>query len=212
MNTTIFDNCIGKAFESVNACFNNDWNNTYSDKYTHILKNEQESAIAIILLDDDGFVRYCDVKKKRNGEKYKSIYLYSGLFTMSTHKDIKNVYKIISDKRFKDYRIPLCTQADFRVACRNIYHRPSKDRLSVPVSNNKKVWRTIADPEGDTSTDFIIIPDNGQTKEEIEQFVYDTVYCPSNYCYSTGRVITLSWDYKKLPCGIAIIHRTGIDW
>ena len=190
MSTTIFDNCIGKAFESVSTCFHNDWNNTYSDKYTHIFKNEQESAIAIILLDDDGFIRYCDVKKKRNGEKYR----------------------IISDKRFKDYRIPLCTQADFRIACRNIYHRPSKDRLSVPVSNNKKVWRTIADPEGDTSTDFIIIPDNGQTKGEIEQFGYDTVYCPSNYWYSTGRVITLSWDYKKLPCGIAIIHRTGIDW
>lgn len=97
------------------------------------------------------------------------------------------------------------------------------DPLSVPIRNNVKEWRTVYDPkEGDTRTDFIIIPDKwsdlwGTDQEQeiyddIEDFVFSTVGYHSAYDFPTGKMITINWYFHRTPCGIAIVHRAGIDW
>ena len=114
---------------------------------------------------------------------------------------------------------------DMKKELREFYKYQKKynpDPLSVPLRNNEKQWRTVADPEGDTCTDFIIIPDRwtelwGTDAEEeiyrdIEDFVYSTVGYDSCYEFPTGQMITLSWSFTRTPAGVAIIHRRGIDW
>ena len=99
------------------------------------------------------------------------------------------------------------------------------DPLSVPVRNNVKEWRTVGDDDGEGATDFIIIPDRWgdlwesededdyQTiADDIEEFVFSTVGYRSGYDFPTGKMITLSWYFTRTPCGVAIIHRRGIDW
>lgn len=106
--------------------------------------------------------------------------------------------------------------ADFKKDCREFYRYVMKyhvDPLSVPILNDKKVWRTVSTDNGESCTDFIIIPDKGQTDEDIEDFVHTTVYCPKySYDYSTGRVVTFGFSYRRIKAGILVIHERGIDW
>ena len=104
---------------------------------------------------------------------------------------------------------------DLKKDCREFYKYVCKwhnDPLSVPL-RNKDHWRTVSTDNGENCTDFIILPDNGQTDEDIEDFVHCSVYCPRySYDFATGRVITLSWHFKRTTYGIIIIHERGIDW
>lgn len=114
---------------------------------------------------------------------------------------------------------------DLKKDTREFYHYQQKyypDPLSVPICNNKKEWRTVSDDNGETCTDFIIIPDRwsdlwGTDEEQeiyddIEDFIFSTVGCYSAYEFPTGRMITLRWAFKRVPCGVAITHERGIDW
>lgn len=126
--------------------------------------------------------------------------------------EIKKHYNGIIPKEIAQYINE--QEKQFKLDCREFYRhicKWHKDFLSVPIRNDKQ-WRTVSDDNGETCTDFIILPNDGQTDEDIEQFVYDTVYCPSYYDFPTGRMITLHWSFKRIPCGIAIIHERGIDW
>lgn len=101
----------------------------------------------------------------------------------------------------------------FKKDCREFYKRQRRwatDPFSVPVLNSKSVWRTVSTDGGETGTDFIIVPDNGQTDEDIKEFVYDTVFCGyGDLLYDcTGEKCTRGWSYRKVACGIVITH----DW
>lgn len=75
---------------------------------------------------------------------------------------------------------------------------------------------------GDTSTDFIIIPDKwenlwgtedeGKIWDDIEEFIYTSVGYKSGYDFPTGQMITLRWGFHRTPSGVAIWHDRGIDW
>lgn len=94
------------------------------------------------------------------------------------------------------------------------------DPLSVPIANTKHIWRTVSDSDsdgrvcGDSCTDYIIIPNNGQTDEELEEYVQD--HCPyyyrSGYDFPTGRMITYGTSFTRTRLGILITHSRGIDW
>ena len=114
-------------------------------------------------------------------------------------------------------------ERELKESCRNFYRTQDKfypDPLSVPILNTKHIWRTVADRDsdgnicGDSCTDFIIIPDRGQTYEELEEYVQD--HCPYYYrhCHDfpTGRMITMSTYFNRTPVGIFIRHSRGIDW
>lgn len=97
-------------------------------------------------------------------------------------------------------------------------YRP--DPLSVPIMNTKHIWRTVSDRDsdgnicGDSCTDFIIIPDEGQTYQELDEYVQD--HCPyyyrSGYDFPTGRMITYGTSFTRTRLGILITHSRGIDW
>ena len=119
-------------------------------------------------------------------------------------------------------------EKDYKKDCREFYEYQRKycvDPLSVPVRNNDKEWRTVGDDDGEGATDFIIIPDRWgnlwdsedeydyqSIVDDIEDFVYTTIGYRSGYDFPTGKMITLSWSFHRVPCGVAIIHHRGIDW
>jgi len=123
-------------------------------------------------------------------------------------------YENIS-KESEEYFSDLFT--DFRKECREFYRHINKyhtDPYSVPVLNSNNVWRTVSDDNGETGTDFIIIPDNGETEEDIKELVYDSVFCGYGDLLidCTGKRCTRSWSYRKVPCGIIITHKWCFDW
>lgn len=127
---------------------------------------------------------------------------------LSKYTDEKSIAEISAYKAKREER--------FKADCKEFYkyvRRWHIDPLSVSI-RNKKQWRTVSDDNGETCTDFIILPDaEGElSDEDIEQFVYDTVYCPSYYDFPTGKVITLGWHFTRTRCGVVIIHERGIDW
>ena len=114
-------------------------------------------------------------------------------------------------------------ERDIKAACRHFYKNYDRlypDPLSVPICNTKHIWRTVADRDsdgkicGDSCTDFIIIPDHGQTHDELKEYVQD--HCPyyyrSSYDFPTGQMITMSTYFTRIPCGIMVVHCRGIDW
>lgn len=133
-------------------------------------------------------------------------------------------------KRHNDGKIPaselnglLQWERDIKEASRDFYRnydRYNPDPLSVPIRNTKHIWRTVADRDsdgkicGDSCTDFIIIPDHGQTYEELDEYVED--HCPyyyrSSYDFPTGRMITYGTSFTRTRTGILIRHHRGIDW
>ena len=139
---------------------------------------------------------------------------------------IKNYYRgkrIATNALMKKYgRIPeevakYVEQEDieFKKQCREFYRLVNKyhtDPYSVPVFNNEKSWRSVSTDDGETRTDFIIIPDNGQTDEDIEEFIFTTVGHKSYHDFSTGQLVTLRYYVERIPLGIKIIHECGIDW
>lgn len=144
---------------------------------------------------------YREMKSRYNGIRIAENYVRTHYETPS-----EECVKYIAD-----------TWTDFRKECREFYKYVNKyhaDRLSVPVLNNKNVWRTVSDDNGETGTDFIIIPDNGETEEDIKEIVYDSVFCGYGDLLidCTGKRCTRSWGYRRTPCGIAIIHRWCFDW
>lgn len=223
MNTFVFDHAECTPMHTVTEVIPADWKMVYHDWHTNVYKNTAENAVAILSCDDDGIVRYCDVKKQRGG-RYASIYLYNGIFNIHSYRDIRDSVKI--DKKLKEKygcSVPVCTQLDMKSAFRTFYRKKHDTpvSLSVPLRNNVKAWRTVSADHGESCADFIIIPDKwgnlwetdpDSVTEDIEQFVHDTVYCYSGYDYPTGKVITLRWSYKRIPAGVAIIHERGIDW
>ena len=117
--------------------------------------------------------------------------------------------------------------ADLKKYSREFYKYRAKyypDPLSVPIRNNQEKWRTVS-TDGETRTDFIIIPDKWgelwesedendyqQISDDIEEFVFSTVGYRSCYDFPTGQLVTYSWGFHRTPVGVAVFHNAGIDW
>lgn len=155
--------------------------------------------------------------------------------TINSYNSIRTQYEMYNRvinriKRHHDGIIPdseknglLEWENEIKEGCRAFYRtydRYYPDPLSVPIMNTKHIWRTVDDRDsdgkicGDSCTDFIIIPDNGQTYEELEEYVQD--HCPyyyrSGYDFPTGRMITYGTGFTRTRLGILITHSRGIDW
>lgn len=143
-----------------------------------------------------------------------------------SYKDIKNEYRNLH--KLEEICSKHCTpeqvkeyideyRKDIVTECRKFYKRQAKysvDRFSVPLFNSKQIWRTVGDSDGMTGTDFIIIPDNGETDEDIEEFVRDTVFCGYGDLLidCTGKKCSWGWYARRVPCGIAITHDWAYDY
>jgi len=225
MNTTIFDNAVGmpvpKIIESIPA----EWHKVYNNEYIYVYRHNTVEAVALFACNDDQIVRTCDVKRKRDG-KFESIYLHTGLFeNLDSYRDIKADEDIVKRlEKNHGVSFPVCFQLERKLAVRRFYQRVNNrpEYNSVPLRNNKKEWRTVSD-EPDSRTDFIIIPDiwgdlweteegYAQINEDIEELVFSTVGYRSMYDFPTGHIVTYTWGFKRVPCGVAVVHTCGIDW
>lgn len=229
MNTVVFDNAIGNPVDLVIKCIPAEWDKAFSDRFIYVYRNNVVDAFAIFATDDDNVIRFCDVKKRQGNGEYKSIWLYSGIYqNLNTFGDIAFVYDVEKTVTEKYNRpLPVCTSLDWKTAVRNVIHRYRNKPVydSVPLRNNVKEWRTVADSDGEGATDFIIIPDkwgdlwDSEAEEDyqsiaddIEDFVFSTVGYRSGYDFPTGKMITMSWHFKRIPAGVAVVHERGIDW
>lgn len=85
-----------------------------------------------------------------------------------------------------------------------------KDRLEKSISED---WRTLIVNDGEGGVDYIIFQDDGESDEEIQEYVDEEVgYAPINSPYDcTGRPFTWDKHWKRTPAGIVVIHRWAID-
>ena len=100
---------------------------------------------------------------------------------------------------------------NLKLAARDLFHKPVHDPLAKSI---REAWRHNGSEDGESGVDYIIIPDEGQTDEELDEFVkssevYYPPICGPYDC--TGKRFTWGWAYTRWPCGIVIIHRWGLD-
>ena len=137
------------------------------------------------------------------------------MFELYNLKDIKRTYailnKIENDPKYINCKFPDEFWKQFKIEARKIYHRPCHDPLSVSIRNG---WRTHIDGDGECGYDYTLIPDRGETDDEIKEIMYDSyVYRGrSNSPYDcTGRAFTRWWSSKRTPAGIVLIHAWSLD-
>jgi len=225
MDTTIFCNAIGMTVFELTSKIPEDWHNVYNDNFVFVYRHNTADAFCIFACDNNRIVRTLDIKKKKNG-KYESIFIHTGLFeNLDSYNAIKNDEDIM-ERIAKIYgnKFPVCFELERKLALRRFYQKMDGKPVynSTSLCNNNKQWRTVSDNGNECTTDFIIIPDkwtdlwgtdDEQTiYDDIEDFVYSTVGYDSGYDFPTGREITLRWSFKRLPCGVGIVHDRGIDW
>lgn len=226
MNITAFCYATGTPLNQIIENIPEEWNRVYSDRFTYVYRHKTVDAFALLVCDDDGVVRTCDVKQ-RDGERYDSIFVHTGLFENLTSYDAIRTDEDIMERLVKAHNTPFPTWFTFKrkLAVRRFYSRIASKPVynSVPIRNNLGQWRTVADREaGDCCTDYIIIPDKwsdlwgtdreGEAWDAIEDFVFSTVGNKPRYDFPVGDFITLSWGFTRTPSGIAIKHCRGLDW
>lgn len=144
--------------------------------------------------------------------------IYTGIYSdVRTYNDIKSMYKSLEQlkKIFSDHGIPFPVEyyEEAKKACRHVYRNYSKreDPLSRSMRGS---WRGCIDSDGEGGKHYTIIPDEGQTDEELQEFMYDSpvYYGRINSPYDcTGKRFTRYCDFRRCPAGIIIIHDWGID-
>ena len=209
------------------------WKRINDDPHIRVYANLHEypkQYKAIVACDGKGLVRSCEVKVRGKDGTWENYYLYDGVYqSLRTYSDVKLAHLVEDDfdRRIKQNR-PEWMKFDLKRAEREVYRKYHKkfshDPYYVPLLNNSKEWRTVSDDGGESCTDFIIIPNTWddelweteegyeQINEDIEDFVFSTVGYRTSYDFSTGLVVTMSWSFKRLSCGVAIVHNRGIDW
>ena len=84
------------------------------------------------------------------------------------------------------------------------------DPLAKPIT---KDWRHGYKYEGEGGYDYIIIPDDGSTDDELsEWFDCEVAYPPIHSPYDcTGKRFTWGKHINRTPAGIVVIHRWSLD-
>ena len=88
------------------------------------------------------------------------------------------------------------------------FYELNPDQLAHPLT---EAWRHGGD--GESGWDYIIIPDNGQSNVEIEEFIETEVgYPPIISPYDcTGKRFTWCKTWRRTPVGIAVTHHWSVD-
>ncbi len=124
---------------------------------------------------------------------YDMIHFVKGYYR-EHNKPLGKLGDFIREKRLEIYRI-------------NAY---SVDPLEKSMCDE---WRHVCSESGETCYDFRIIPDYGETVDDIRERVEEEVGYPeicSQYdC--TGKRFTRWITVHKVPAGFAVVHSWGLD-
>lgn len=143
--------------------------------------------------------------------------LYPGIFSpwLKSYNDVRDMYA--SMHRTAQITGQPLTQDDYdemRRSARVVYRRPAYDPLQRPLTDG---WRTHSDDNGESGTDYRILreyPDQPWTDDEIEEYVLDSevYYGRGRYDFDcSGERFTRSWDYRRTPAGIVLLHYWETD-
>ena len=134
------------------------------------------------------------------------------MFDFWNLKSIKNAHANFRKlEREIGFQYPVSFWQSFRTEARKVYHRKTFDPLSAPIRGG---WRTRCDEDGESMVDYTIIPDNGETDEEILEYIRNSpVFIGSiNSPYDcTGKRFTWSYYFHRVPCGIVLYHHSHLD-
>lgn len=88
--------------------------------------------------------------------------------------------------------------------------RGRADGLALSLSED---WRHSVDECGEWGRDYRVIPDNGESEEEIMEAVQNEIgypeICSPYDC--TGKPLTRFISVKRVPVGFAVIHQWALD-
>ena len=84
------------------------------------------------------------------------------------------------------------------------------DPLAKPITAD---WRHGYKDDGESGYDYIIIPDDGSTDDELSDWfdcevAYPPIYSPFD---CTGKRFTCGKHIKRTPAGVVVIHRWSLD-
>ena len=135
------------------------------------------------------------------------------MFDFCNLESIKNTYTMYKQFERETGRIlPDTVWLKFRLDARRVYNRVTFDPLSAPICSG--VWRTRYLEGEEGAVDYTIIPDNGETDEEILEYIRNSpvfigdIYSPYD---CTGKWFTSSYYFTRTPCGIVLYHRANLD-
>lgn len=77
----------------------------------------------------------------------------------------------------------------------------------------REEWHRLYDKDGEGGYDFTILPDNGETEEGLyKQVMFEVGFAPIASPYDcTGKRFTAWVEIKRVPAGVAVVHRWGLD-
>lgn len=84
------------------------------------------------------------------------------------------------------------------------------DPLEKSISDE---WRHWINDDGEHGVDYTFVKDNGETDEEIQDYIESEVgYPPIHSSYDcTGKRFTTFVHWRRTPGGIALIHHWALD-
>lgn len=83
------------------------------------------------------------------------------------------------------------------------------DKLAKSIQED---WRTVyANEYGESWYEYCIFQDDGETDEEIQDYVDSLVLHNYSQYDCTGKPFTRWTHWKRVPAGIVIIHALGLD-
>lgn len=132
-----------------------------------------------------------------------------------TQNALRAAYEAIDfTKSFcREHDVPFKKMGDFITYQRSKIHQVNRYIVDPLEKSMREGWRHICSEDGESGYDYRIIPDNGQTEEEIEDQVccevgYPPIYSPYD---CTGKRFTRWIKVRRAPAGFAVIHSWGLD-
>lgn len=130
-------------------------------------------------------------------------------------KALKHAYDMINFIKgcCREHNMPLEKLGDFIREQRREIRRINAYSVDPLEKSMRDEWRHVYSADGEDGYDYRILPDNGETEEEIEAMIEETIgYGPVRGPYDcTGKRFTRWISAKRVPTGFAVIHSWGLD-
>ena len=128
---------------------------------------------------------------------------------------LRDVYDMINFIKgcCREHNMPLDKLGDFIREQRNEIRRINQYSADPLEKSMRDDWRHVWDEDGEGGFDFCLMPDVGETEDQIRELAeYAVGYPPICSPYDcTGKRFTRWITVHKVPAGFAVVHSWGLD-